>query len=66
MTHMVSVVEELLPTVSPTFDLFVKPFIFNRKAHAVKQDSVQGLCISGQILKPLLLKKSLWNAEERK
>ena len=24
---------------------FVKPFIFNRKAHTVKQDAVQSFCI---------------------
>ena len=30
------------------------------------QDAVQRFGIGGQILKPLLLKKSLWNAVERK
>ena len=46
--------------------LLVQPAVFHRQAHAVKQDAVQRFGIGGQILKPLLLKKSLWNAVERK
>ena len=44
--------------------LLVQPAVFHRQTHAVQQDAVQGFGIRGQILKSLLLKKSLWNAVE--
>ena len=44
--------------------LLVQPAVFYGQAHAVKQDAVQRFGIRGQILKPLFLKKSLWNAVE--